>query len=211
MSKFDLQEQEQISNLKYFWQKAGKYIVAIIVVALIGYAVYSWYSWRNETRSKEAANIYAAFTEAFYSNDKEKLLSLSEHLENDYPSTQYATMSSLLAAKSTRDSNDITNSTKLLNWVINNSKDDGMVSIARLRLADVYIDEKKFDKAIKLLQAKHDPVFDPLYYSKRGDLYVSEGQLDKARDSYKEALKKAGNDSNIAQGIQMRLEVLGNN
>ena len=71
--------------------------------------------------------------------------------------------------------------------------------------------QQKFDKAMALLLEKHSPEFDPLYYTMRGDLYVAKGELNKARDAYKEALQKAGQDANTAQGIQMRLDVLGNN
>ena len=120
-------------------------------------------------------------------------------------------MASLLSAKMSWDKKDLSQTAKSLNWIIDNSKDVGMVNTAKLRLADVYIDEKKYDKAIKLLLEKHDPAFDPLYYSKRGDLYVAQGDQDTARDAYKEALKKVGQDSSMSQGIQMRLDVLGNN
>ena len=211
MSKLDLHEQEQISNLKYIWQRAGKYIVSVLVLCLLAYGVNSWWVWYSSSKASKAATVYASFTDAYNSKDKTKEFELAGNLQDNYSSTQYASMATLLAAKTAWENNDLPESTKLLNWIIDNSKDKGMVSTAKLRLADVYIDEKKFDKAMKLLTDKTDPAFDPLFYSKRGDLYVAEGELNKARDAYKEALKKSGQDSNVSQGIQMKLDILGNN
>lgn len=211
MAKLDLHGQEQISNLKYFWQRAGKYVVSVLVVCLVAYAINSWWIWYNSSKASNAAIVYSSFTAAYNSKDRTKELDLTTKLQNNYSGTEYASMASLLSAKTAWENKDLTGAAKLLNWIIDNSKDKGMVSTAKLRLADVYIDEKKFDKAMKLLTDKTDPVFDPLYYSKRGDLYVAEGDLDKARDAYKEALKRSGQDTNISQGIQMKLDVLGNN
>ncbi len=209
MSKFDLHEQN--NNLQYFWQKAGKYVVGLVIIALIAYGVNTWWNSRNSIRAADAALVYEAFTSAYNSKDANKVLEVSKELQSDYSSTEYATMATLLSAKMSWDKKDFTQTAKSLNWVINNSKDVGMVNTAKLRLADIYIDEKKYDKATKLLLEKHDPAFDPLYYSKRGDLYLVQGDKTKARDAYKEALKKAGQDSSMSQGIQMRLDVLGNN
>jgi predicted negative regulator of RcsB-dependent stress response len=211
MAKFDLHEQEQISNLKYFWQRGGKYIASLVVVGLIAYAIDGWWVWHNTNRAANAATIYATFTDAYTADNKDKVLNITKDLQQNYPKTEYATMASLLSAKTAWANKDLSSAAKLLNWVIDNSADNGMVSTARLRLADIYIDEKKFDKAIRLMFEKHDPVFDPLYYTKRGDLYVAQGDLNKARDAYKEALQKAGQDPNMSQGIQMRLDILGNN
>ena len=119
-------------------------------------------------------------------------------------------MASMTAAKVAWKKNDLKTAVNLLNWTIANAKDQGLVSVSRLRLADIYIDQGKFDLAMNLMFEKHDPAFDPLYYTKRGDLYVAKGDLNKARDAYKEAIQKAGQDTSMAQGVQMRLDVLGN-
>lgn len=211
MSHFDLHEQEQISNLRYFWNRGGKYLALLIVIAFFAYFIYVWLNWRSSSESSNASQVYATFIEKANSSDKDKSLLIANQLQNEYPKTEYASMASILAAKITWDKKDIPSTIKYLNWTIDNSKDPGLVSTSQLRLADVYIDEKKFDKAIQLMFQKHDPAFDPLFYSKRGDLYVAKGDLTKARDAYKEALQKAGQDSSMAQGIQMRLDILGVN
>ncbi|MCE3268480.1 MAG: hypothetical protein K0R49_732, partial [Burkholderiales bacterium] len=37
MAHFDLHEQEQLTRLKYFWRDWGKYIIAVLVIAVMAY------------------------------------------------------------------------------------------------------------------------------------------------------------------------------
>lgn len=211
MAHLDLHEQEQLSNLKHLWRLYGKYILAVLVVAIIAYLSSMLWNWNSGSNAAKAAVMYSNFTTANSQGDKINAAKLVSQLQLEYPKTEYTAMASMLAAKTAFQNNDSVTAIKMLTWTIDNAKDKGLVDIARLRLSAVYIDQKKFDKAMALLLEKHDPAFDPLYYTARGDLYVAKGDINKARDAYKEALQKIGQDSNAAQGIQMRLEILGNN
>jgi predicted negative regulator of RcsB-dependent stress response len=211
MPHFDLEEQEQLSKLKNFWRDWGKYVVGIIVVSLIVYLSNRIWVWKNEHQAAEAAKVYAQFTSSVEGGNAAEVYVLAKQLEAEYPKVEYSALASIWAAKIAQSHNQKEEASRFLTWTIANAKDPGLVSLARLRLADLYIDQQKFDKALSLLMQKHDPAFDVLYYAKRGDLYVVKGDLTKARDAYKEALQKAGQDSGIAQTIQLKLDVLGGN
>jgi len=211
MAHFDLYEQEQISYLKNFWELAGKYIFALLVVCFGVYLVAEIWNWYGSSQVSKAAEIYTQVGEAVKAGNANKVLNLTYQLENQYPNIEYSAMSSLQAAKLTWNNKDQATTTKLLSWVASNAKDEGLISTARLRLADVLIDQHKFDEAMQQMLLPHDAAFDPLYYIKRGDLYVVKGDIGKARDAYKQAMQKVVQDSNLSQAIQMRLDVLGNN
>lgn len=212
MAHFDLHEQEQLSNLKYFWQKGGKYIVGLVVVAIVAYMVNVGWNMYKNNQSSAAAEIYTQFTEvAAGSRDLDKMLKFTQELQSKYAVTEYSSMASMQSAEAAWKEHKLDIAANLLNWLIDNSKDQGLVNVARVRIADILIDEQKFDKALKQLQQPHDSAFDVIYYMKRGDLYVAKGDLNRARDAYKEALQKAGQDSNVAQEVQLRLDVLGGN
>ena len=211
MAHFDMRRQEQFGNLKYIWQNFGKYIIGAVIIAFLSYMVNLCFSWHNSNQASKASVIYADLSDAVNMHNKDKALSLTYKLQNEYSGTEYTGLASLLVAKITWESKDLVTTAKLLDWVINNAKDNGLVSVARLRFADVLIEQKKFDEAMQQLQKKHDKSFDALYYIKRGDLYVAKNELDKARDAYKEAQQKSAQDPTMSQGIQLRLDVLGNN
>jgi predicted negative regulator of RcsB-dependent stress response len=209
MAHLDLHEQEQVDKLKYFWRDWGKYIGGVIVLLIIGYISSTAYSWHQQSQAKNAATIYSDFTKAVTSGDMQKSFTIADNLTQNLPGTEYAAMADISAAKLAFDKKDYALAEKYLIWTKDNAKDKSLQSIAALRLASVYIDEQKFDKARETLKTKHDIAFDGLFYEGRGDLYVAMGDLTKARDAYKEGLQKAANDPTTGQAIQMKLDIIG--
>lgn len=202
-------EQMSLDALKNFLSDWGKYIALFVAAIIIIYVADSGWNWYQNSSALEAAKHYQEFNTAFDAKNINSIYRIADSMENNYPRSEYTAMASMLAAKTAKSKLDNTNTEKYLNFVINNSKDNGLVDMARLRLADVYIDSKKFNQVLPLLMAKHDKSFDALYYSKRGDLHVAQGNLDEARTAYKTALKMAGDNQEVSQIIQMRLDVLG--
>lgn len=209
MVRLDLHEQEQLTKLKYLWRDWGKYIIgALIVVCMVYIANVIWVS-RESTNANKAAIIFNQLEEVYKAKNVTQVYNLADSLKSAYPRAEYATMGSMIAAKVATDAKDFTKAIKYLNWVIKNGKDKGMVALSMLHLADVYIDEQKYDLAQNTLRQDHVASFDALFYIKRGDLHVVRGDLTKARDAYKEALSRAGQDQSIASSIQIKLDVLG--
>ena len=82
--------------------------------------------------------------------------------------------------------------------------------VARLRLANVLLDEKGYDEALKLVDAKHGEPFDAQYAALKGDVFVARGQVADAKSAYKAALEKADKKSSaLRDSVQMRLDALG--
>ena len=81
--------------------------------------------------------------------------------------------------------------------------------MARLRLAGIRLDEKKFDEALKLLDVKHSEPLVPLYADLRGDVLVAQGKTDEARAAYKLSLEKSAATSCYRNLAQIKLDALG--
>ena len=209
MAHFDLHEQEQLSKLGYFWRDWGKYVIGLLVIVIITYLSSVGWNYKSSKDASAAALLYANFIKDAGGN-VQSAYEIADKMEQNYPRAEYTAMASIWAAKLAYSNKDMKRAKTYLNWTIKEAKDQGLVAIAMLRLADVYIDQKEFDAAVSLLMQKHDASFDPLFYTKRGDLYVAKGNYAKARDAYKEALNKAGNDQNMVGSIQLKLDVLGN-
>jgi predicted negative regulator of RcsB-dependent stress response len=209
MAHFNLEEQEQIAKVKYFWKDWGLYIAIFIIVLIVGYAGNSAYSWHQQNQASKAAAVYASITTAVTANDSKQVYTVTDDLIKNLPGTEYAALASLQAAKMAFTAKDYALATKYLSWAKDNASDKSLQSIAILRLASVDIDQQKFDDARKLLMTKHDLAFDGLFYESRGDMYIAMGDLNKARDAYKEGLQKAANDPSTSQAIQMKLDIIG--
>ena len=214
MAHLNLEEQEQIAKIKYFLRDYGKYIIGLIVVMAVMYGISEIRSYKNEKNTTEAAIIYAKLslnnTTANPTVDKNIIYNATDELESKYSTTQYATFASLFAAKIAFDDTNFTKAMNYLQWVILHAKDKSLVAIAKLRLADVYIDTNKLQDAIKITMDKVDDSFKPLFYQKRGDVYLVMNNKQKAIESYKSALELSRDNQDLAQLIQIKLDILNN-
>ncbi len=134
---------------------------------------------------------------------------LADDLEKSYPREEYSAFASMMAAKIAFKNNDLDKASAYLNWVLANASDESLLDVVKIRLADVYIDQKKFTEALALMMQKPLAEFQPLYYEKRGDLYLVRGDKLRARDAYKAALQSGSDNPDFSEQVQMKLDILG--
>ena len=206
----DLEEQEQVAELKAWWRQHGSLITAVIVAAAVGFA--GWQGWRiwEQNQAANAAGLYDTLARAAETADAKAMRDAAGSLIESYPRTLYASMGALTAARFYFDRKDLKSAKVQLQWVVDNSPSEEMRDLARLRLAAVLIDEQGYDEALKLLNAAHAPSFEAQYAAMRGDVLVLKNQNDDARAAYKLALEKAGKqDGAFRETVRMRLDALG--
>ena len=209
MAHLDLHEQEQVAKVKYFWRDWGKYIALLVILLIVAYLSSVVWNWHEKQQALKAATVYSEFSTNLTAKNTAKIYSIAKDLETSYPKVEYTAMANMSAAKFAIDNKQPDKAIEFLNWNIKNIKDKGLIAMSRLSLASIYIDNKQFDKAMEILKANQYAAFDALFYNARGNLYLTKGENDKARDAYKEALKKAGDDASMTQSIQMKLDILG--
>ncbi len=210
MAHLDLEEQEQLAQLKSWWASYGNAIVFALVLAALLFS--GWQGWRywQASQSGAASNLFEVLTKATQGAEAKAVRDSSGELLEKYPRTLYASMGALLSAKYFFDKGDLKAAKAQLQWVIENTASEEFRDIARLRLANVLLDEKAHDEALKQLEAKHGEAFEAQFATLRGDILVAKGQAADARTAYKFALQKAGEKNRgVQDSIQMRLDALG--
>jgi len=206
----DLEEQEQVAELKAWWTQHGNRILAVVIAVAV--AVVGWQGWRwyEHSQAAQSSVLYDTLSKAAQAGDAKALRDAAGTLVESYPRTLYASMGALLAAKFYFERNDLKNAKAQLQWVIEHSPAEDFRDLARLRLAAVLVDEKAYDEALKLLDAPHAPAYDAQYAALKGDVLVAKNQLAEARAAYQAALEKAERrDSPFRESVRMRLEALG--
>lgn len=206
----DLEEQEQLAELKAWWKQNGGRILSIIVAVAVGFA--GWTAFRQYSRSQtmQASVLYDTAAKAAQANDAKALRDASGSLVESYPGTAYASMGALLAARYYFDRNDLKSAKAQLQWVMEHGSSDDFKHLARLRLAAVLLDEKAYDEALKLLAGEPPAAYEAQYAALRGDLLVAKNQAAEARAAYKLALEKADKKNTpFQESVRMRLEALG--
>jgi predicted negative regulator of RcsB-dependent stress response len=206
----DLEEQEQLAELKVWWQQYGSLVVAAITAAALTFAGWQAWRWYERRQAAEAGVLYDTIGRAAQAGDAKALRDAGGALLENYPRTLYASLGALTAARFYFDRSDLKSAKAQLQWVIEHARTDDFRDLARLRLAAVLFDEKAYDEALKLLDEKHGAAYDAQYAALKGDLLVAKNQTAEARSAYRLALDKAGAGSAaFRESVRMRLEALG--
>ena len=188
----DLEEQEQLDQLKAFWQKYRNLITGVVTAALFAYATYSGYQWWRNSQALEASKLYETMVGAIAKGDKDQTLRAADDLQKDYARTPYAPMSSLIAARIAADAGDNAKALDYLRWAAKNASNDGYLALAKLRLVSQLIEqgsEKDFAEADQILKDKPVAGFEALWLERRGDWYLAQKKNAEAKASYQDAWK----------------------
>src|SRR5215831_5514969 len=209
MGVYDLQEQEQIDDLKAWWSRYGNTISSVVVaVAVAAVAVQGW-RWWNASRAEDASALYTAVSDAVRKDDLAKAKDAAAQLADKFGGTAYAQSAALLYAKMLYDSGDKAGARAQLTWAIDHGDEEGLRAIARYRLAQAMIDEKQYDDALRTLDAKHPEAFEALYQDLRGDALAAAGRTAEARSAYATAIAKLDPKSTYKTYLQVKLDALG--
>ena len=208
---YDLEEQEQLASLKNWWKDNGTLVVLAVAAAVIGFA--GWYAWQNwkEGQARQAGTLYETLLKTLQGNDAKAVSDAAGNLVEKFPASLYASMGALSTARFHFEHGDTKNAKAQLQWVIERSASDEMKDIARLRFASLLIDEKAYDEALKLLEAKHAASLAAQYAALRGDALVAKNKPDEAKAAYRLALEKTdpARGGTFRDMVQMRLDALG--
>lgn len=205
----NLEEQERIDALKDWWKRWGSAVSLLLGVAILTLAAWQGWGYYNSVKTREAATVFASVGDTSGAVDVKKARNAAAVLIDKYPSTAYAPKAALLAAKANYESGDAKSAQAQLNWVIENAKDAGLRDIARLRLAAIALDAKRYDEAEQLLASAHEPAFAALFLDMRGDIAVARGNRKEARNAYQSALAKFAKTDAYRQVVEVKLNALG--
>ncbi|MBB5190360.1 putative negative regulator of RcsB-dependent stress response [Silvimonas terrae] len=206
---FDLQEQEQIAELKAAWESWGRFVAGAVVIALIGYLGWTGWNWYANKQAQAAGDEYSVFEKA-YGVDPTKAGAQADALKKDYPNSPFTTRAALLAAKGAADAGDTKTATDQLTWVIAHSAESAVRDAARMSLAAVELDQKQYDVALKTLSGRENESYTALFAEARGDVLAAKGDAAGARDAYKDALAKLDKSAGNARFVEVKLAALGN-
>ena len=206
----DLEEQEQVASLKAWWNDNGNLVLSLIAAVAIGAAGWQGWHWYQRSQAAEANSIYEQLAKGTQSGDAKVVRDAAGALAENYSRTLYASLAALVSARFHYDRKDVKSAKAALQWVIERSPFDDLRDIARLRLAALLLDEKAYDEALKILDAKHGDAFVAQFAAMKGDVLAAKAQTAEAKAAYRLALEKADKSSeSFRSGVQLRLDALG--
>ena len=205
----DLQEQEQLDDLKAFWKQYGNLITWVITACLLAFAGWNAWGWYQRDQASKASAMFDELDKAVVAGDADKAGRVFGDLKERFGGTAYAQQGGLLAARIQYEKGQADGAKASLSWVADNASEDEYRSIARLRLAGVLLDAKQFDAAIKALDGVPAKEFSALVADRRGDVLLAQGKKDEARGAYQAAYKAMSDKLDYRRLIEAKLTALG--
>jgi len=203
-------EEEQLEAMKKWWAENGWSIVGGVVIGLA--AIFGWRSWETyqQTQAEAASNLYSNLIVEMRQNKKDQARELAQKLLDEYTSTSYAVFASLMLARLDTEAGNLASAIQHLQWAMDNTKQDEFKHLARLRMARVLLDDNKPGQALALISnIKNQGEFAASYEELKGDIYVRQGEIEKAKIAYQTAL--AGMDDGLGDNsfLQLKIDDIG--
>lgn len=209
MTAYDLEEQEQLAQLKAFWARWGNLILWAVAVALAAYAGWQgWNLWQNR-QALQAAALLEELEQGVQAADAERVRRVWADLQAQAPRTEQARLGALLAALALAEAGQGEQAQAALRFVLDRRDDDELAAVARLRLAGLALDAGQLEEAQRLLQAPAPAALEPWRADRLGDLRQRQGQPEAAREAYLQAWRGLEPDLGWRGIVEAKLNALG--
>ena len=205
----DLEEQEQLDQIKHFWTQYGNAITWLLIAVLGGFAAWNgWNFWQNR-QAVQAAALFDEVQGASQANDAERLKRALADMRASFPKTTFASQASLLAARSFQEAGDAASSREALQWIVDNGREPAYQAVARLRLAALDLAAGDFDKAMAWLNSPMPAAYESLAADRRGDVLLAQGKPEEARSQYEAAWRSMTEQAEYRRLVEVKLASLG--
>jgi predicted negative regulator of RcsB-dependent stress response len=198
-SHLDLEEQEQLDELKHFWKQYGNAITWLLIALMAAYVGWNGYQYWERQQATKAAALFDEVERAAASGDAAKLERAWNDMKERFPKTTYAAQSALLAAKVLQQSEKNEAAQTALKWASENAADE----------ANAQSQLKAYDEALKTLSKPFSPAFAGLAADVQGDIAVVQNKPAEAAKAYSEAWTQLADNAEYRRLVAAKLNALG--
>ena len=197
----DNTEEEQVEQIKKWWNSNGKQIIAGAVIGLAGVWGWNTYSDYQDNQSLNARSLYLS-----YASDSNNL-GAYDKLTTDFSSSTYSDQAILLMAKYLFDAGSYTQALGVIKPLINNPSSI-IANTAALRAASIHLQLGQHGQALSILEGQSENGFSGLNYNLLGDIYLDIGNRTEAQKYFSLPIDNVSENSNLSQLIQIKLDDL---
>ncbi len=205
----DLEEQEQLDQLKHFWKQYGNLITWALIAVLGAFAAWNGYQYWQRNQAAQASAMYDELDRLVQQKDMDKVDRAFGDLRDRFGGTAYGAQGGLLAAKAFHDAGKLDNAKAALTWVATKVSDPAYQAIAKLRLAGLLAEGKSYDEALAQLTGSFPDSFVPLVADRKGDILALQGKATEAKAEYQKAYQGLESRVEYRRLVEVKLDALG--
>ncbi|MBY0453929.1 MAG: tetratricopeptide repeat protein [Burkholderiaceae bacterium] len=205
----DLEEQEQLDQLKHFWNTWGTLISAALVLVFGALAAWNGYQYWQNRQAFQAAALLEAIEVAARSGDQSRMEQAFSDIKSKYAGTIQAAQAGLLVAKTEHEQGRTDNSKSALSWVGENAVDDGYKATSLLRLVGILMEKEAYDEALKQLSVPFPAEFQAVVSDRKGDVKFLQGKKQEAIAEYERAYSGFSEGAEYRRLVEFKLNALG--
>ena len=190
-----------------FWEKNKKYIIFGVILFVAIYLSTNFY-FNNQKKSHfVASEIYQKIQLELEGGDIDRYVS---KLKTEHSSSPYAGRASLILAQSYTKNNNFDDAFAELDWVINNSPEQSIKSLALYSKAKLYLMQNDLDQAENSANLINSKGYEGLKNILLGDIYFSKKNNAKALEFYQLAFNFYVNKNDLSKVIKTKIDAIGN-
>ncbi len=208
-TQLDLEEQEQLDQIKHFWKQYGNAITWVLIVVMGSFASWNFYQYWQRSQAQQAAALFDEVDRAVLVADPARMDRVFSDMKDKFASTVYAQQAGLLVAGQYVKLGKSDAAKSALAWVAEQSSDAGYQALARLRLAAIAIESKNFEEALKLLNMAYPSSFEALVADRKGDVFMLQGDKSKAVVEYEKSYRLFDPQTEYRRLVEVKLNALG--
>jgi len=208
-SHLDLEEQEQLDELKHFWKQYGNAITWLLIVVMGAYASWNGYQYWERQQSDKASALFDEVERTAATGDAAKMERAWNDMKERFPGTTFAAQSALLAARVFQQADKVDAAQGALKWASDNASDEASAQLARLRLANLQVQQKSLDEALKTLSKPFQASFAGLAADVQGDILVAQNKTPEAIKAYTDAWRQLADNADYRRLVAAKLNALG--
>lgn len=207
-SHLDLEEQEQLAELKHFWNSYGNLISWVLIAVLGAYAAWNGWNYWQRHQATQAAALYDEVERSVAARDAQRMQRSLADMQDRFASSMQAQQATQLVAKAFADQGKTAEAKAAWGWLVQKASDPAYADVARLRLASQALQDKQYDQALEQLKGV-SAAMQGLAADMQGDVLQLQGKQAEAVAAYQKAWTQLPQNTQYRRLLQAKLNALG--
>jgi len=202
----NLTDQQQAELIKNWLKENSKFLIGALVLGVSGFFGIQLLQQNKLKDAEMASQLYSEIEFAVKQQRLSQAQQLLQEMDTNFSNTPYQDQGHLFMAKLYMDTVDYDNAVLQLEFLIENSTQEPLKNVARIRIARIKLQQNLYDEALQILETDSMGTFEAKYEEIKGDIFSKKGEFQKAQAAYLKALDLLLPGQSDYQYIQMKFK-----